>query len=228
MNFSVNDPSATAWCFIDGGPATACTSPLDLGSLADGHHIVSVYAVDAAGNAGPTRQASFTIDNTAPTVTLTGAPPASTSNRSATVSFTTDDATATTWCALDSTAAQVCQGKATYSGLADGSHTVTVYAVDAAGNRGPSVSASFTVTAAAPVLLTTPPSVSPAKDVTFSWIARPGLSYQYSYDGTHWSPTNTRASYAAKLQPGTYTFQLRGIDANGAPTAVVSFKFKVL
>ncbi|MGB9376530.1 MAG: HD domain-containing phosphohydrolase [Mycobacteriales bacterium] len=227
LAFTVDEPSATTWCKIDSGAAAACTSPWDLSSLAEGSHTVSVYAVDPAGNVGASKQASFIIDDTAPTVTLATTPPSSSASRTATVSFTTNDATATAWCALDSGAVAQCSGTVTYSGLGNGSHTIRVYAVDPAGNRGPTASTTFTVTASAPVLLTTPPAKSGNKTVTFTWWADPALTYQYSYDGVTWLPTTGHFYYTATLKNGTYTFQLRGVDAYGAPTAVTSYTFRV-
>jgi HD-GYP domain-containing protein (c-di-GMP phosphodiesterase class II) len=227
LSYSIDDPTASAWCSIDGSPAAACTSPVDLSSLAEGPHTVSIYAVDPAGNTSAAVQASFTIDNTAPTVSFTSTPTSSAS-RSATASFTTNDTTATTWCTLDNNTAQTCAGGTiTYANLTDGSHTISVYATDQAGNRSTPITTSFTVAAAAPTLLTTPPAKSSTKTVTFTWIANPGMTYQYSYDGLTWSSTTTLISYSAKLKGGTYTFHLRGLDTHSVATAETTFTFQV-
>ena len=228
LSYTVNDPSATVWCSIDSGAATACASPLDLTSLPEGPHTVSVYATDLAGNTGPSRQASFTIDNTAPTVTITSAPPASSTSRTATVGFAVDDPAATVWCALDGNAATRCSGNSvTYAGLTDGSHTITVHAVDPAGNVGRSVSATFTVATAAPVFLTTPPAKSSVKTASFTWIPDFALHYQYSYDGLTWLSTSSNWTQTNTLKNGTYTFRLRGIDSHGNVTAISSFTFRI-
>ena len=227
LRFVVDDVTAAAWCSIDGAAARRCTSPLDLSALADGNHTVAVYAVDAAGNTGPTRSVSFTIDNTPPTVTFTATPPASSANRTATVTFSSNDPAATTWCALDGGTPQQCSGSRSYPGLGNGSHTISVYAVDAAGNRGPTESTTFTIATAGPVLTSTPPAKSSNKNVTFTWIAQLGFTYQYSYDGVNWTPTTTFFNTSNKLKPGNYTFHLRGIDLRGVPTAETTFTFQV-
>ncbi len=226
LTFTVDDPNAGAWCSFDGAAATACTSPVDLSALGDGQHTVAIHATDPAGNTSPVVQASFTLDNTAPTATFTTTPGASPS-RTATAAFTTNDPNATTWCSLDANAAQVCTNTVTYTGLSDGTHTISVYAIDQAGNQGATISTSFTVSAAAPTLLTTPPAKSSNKNITFTWVFQPGLTYQYSFDGVHWATTTTLTSYLVKLQPGFYTFRLRGIDSHFAPTAVTTFAFRV-
>ena len=226
LSFSVDDATATTWCSVDNASATACTSPLDLSGLAQGPHTVTLYATDPAGNISPTVQRGFTIDDTAPTTTFTSTPVRSAS-RTATATFTTNDPGATTWCRLDANAAQQCSDAVTYTGLTDGSHTISVYAVDQAGNRGATVSTTFTVSGAAPTLLTTPSAKSGNKHVTFTWIATPGMTYQYSYDGVTWAATTTFFSYTATLKKGTYTFRLRGVDRRGATTDAATFTFKI-
>ena len=227
LTYTVDDPSATVWCSVDGAAATACTSPVDLGALPEGPHTVSLHATDPAGNSSGNSSASFTIDNTGPTVSFTATPPAGSANRTATASFITDDPAATTWCALDGAAPTACSGSVTYNNLSDGSHTISVYGVDPAGNRGATVTTTFSVLTAGPTLLTTPAAKSSIKLVTFTWLTTLGLTYQYSYDGVTWAPTTTLASYTATLKAGSYSFQLRGVDAQGVPTAVTSFAFRI-
>ncbi|HET6209525.1 MAG TPA: HD domain-containing phosphohydrolase, partial [Jatrophihabitans sp.] len=134
LGFSTADPDAATWCSVDGAAAAACTSPLTLTGLADGPHAVSVYTVDAVGNVGPAIQTSFTVDTTGPVLTLTGAPSGTISSSTAGLSFTVDDPSATAWCSLDGGTGTVCPGSSvSYSGLADGPHTVTVWAENSAG-----------------------------------------------------------------------------------------------
>jgi uncharacterized protein len=63
--------SLTFQCDLDGGGFSACTSPQIYTGLADGSHAFQVRAIDGAGNVDPT-PASFTwtIDATAPSVTI--------------------------------------------------------------------------------------------------------------------------------------------------------------
>ena len=111
---------------------------------------------------------TFTIDRTAPaTPTLTSVPP-STSGPSATFAFTNPEPTAVFECRLDGGAWSSCASPRSFTGLAHGSHTVNVRAVDGAGNTSAGTSTTWTVDA-------TPPSVT----MTF-----PGAT---SYNGAGWA-----------------------------------------
>ncbi|HET6210573.1 MAG TPA: hypothetical protein VFD94_09345, partial [Jatrophihabitans sp.] len=227
LAYTLGDPSATVWCSVDGAAATACTSPVDLGGLPAGPHTVSLHATDPAGNSSATSSAGFSIDHTGPTVSFTATPPAGSANPNATASFTTDDPAATTWCSLDGNAATLCSGSVSYNNLSQGSHTIGVYGIDQAGNRGATNTVTFSVLSAAPTLLTTPPTHTSVKLVSFTWLAALGMTYQYSYDGVTWTNTPTLISYSATLKNGTYTFRLRGVDVHGVATAVTSFTFRI-
>ena len=75
---------------------------------------------------------------------------------------------------------------------------------------------------AAPVFTSTPSGITLGV-ATYNWIAVPGLTYQYSYDGTTWTTTSSTSSNTSlNLIPGSYTFRLRGIDSQGNHTAVAT------
>lgn len=141
LTFTSPHPGATFECKVDNAQTfTACTSPFTP-ALSDGEHTVAVRAV-AEGFAGPQESATFVVDKTAPTVTLTSVPPATTDDDTPTVEFTASDGTTT--CKVDTGDAEPCSSPFTTSELEDGPHTVTVFATDAAGNTG-SKSTTFTV-----------------------------------------------------------------------------------
>lgn len=54
FEFTSTEPGSTFACRLDGGSATACTSPSTHADLAPGDHTFSVAATDAAGNTDPT------------------------------------------------------------------------------------------------------------------------------------------------------------------------------
>ena len=118
-------------CRVDGGAYAACTSPktysdADLAAMTPGQHTFEVRAVDEAGNVGPPDSHTFTVaDTKAPDTTITGHPAATTTNTTATFTFTgSDDGTApaglTYQCALDTAPFAPCTSEKVYPGLSVG------------------------------------------------------------------------------------------------------------
>ncbi len=134
-------------CKLDSGIFGTCTSPQTYTGLADGSHTFQVRAIDAAGNVDVT-PASFTwiIDTTEPDTTITANPTNPSASANASFSFTGSDGggrVAGFECQLDGGGFSTCTSPQTYTGLADGSHTFQVRAVDITNNRD-STPASFT------------------------------------------------------------------------------------
>ncbi|MBI5294234.1 MAG: SBBP repeat-containing protein [Chloroflexi bacterium] len=94
---------------------------------------------DSAGNpfikAEPATDQTYTLDNIAPGVSIDApTPPNPTTSTSATFNFSSTDGTAALTCDLDNTGFSSCSSPKNYTNLADGSHTFTARATDAAGN----------------------------------------------------------------------------------------------
>jgi Bacterial Ig domain len=139
----------------------ACT--IDTTAYTDGPHTLMARAVDQAGNSS-TASVSVVFDNvpdgdtTAPDTAITGGPSGSTTSTSAGFGFRSNEPGSTFECRLDAGAWGACASPKSYSGLAQGSHTFSVRAEDAAGNVDASpASRTWTVEGAAAE--TTPPNV---------------------------------------------------------------------
>jgi len=78
--FTHGEAGLTSLCRLDGGPEDPCSSPKTFSGLAQGLHGVAVRMRDAAGNVGPTANHAWTVDTTAPAVTLTSPASASATN----------------------------------------------------------------------------------------------------------------------------------------------------
>jgi hypothetical protein len=165
FTFSATDPSggsiAGYECKIDGGSATSCTSGVSYSSLAAGAHSFEVAAIDAAGNYSASVSYSWTIDTTPPTLTITAKPSANSNSATAVFGFTGMDtgggSVAGFKCKLDSGSYSTCASGGSYSSLAEGSHTVSIYASDTAGNDGTPVTYTWVVDTVVPtVTITTP------------------------------------------------------------------------
>jgi hypothetical protein len=135
FDFAATEPGSAFSCQVDLGATEACASPWTTPVLPDGPHRVAVSATDAAGNgdASPAMR-SFRVDTQAPDTTIDPAPPAESSDTSATLTFDADESGASFECRLDWRAWADCTSPKSYSGLWVGRHSAYVRATDAAGN----------------------------------------------------------------------------------------------
>lgn len=206
-------------CSFDASAFRACTSPTRYSGLANGtSHVFKVRAVDTAGNIDATPAShTFVADTTPPETTITAGPAAgsSTTNTSASFSFTSSEPGSTFGCSLDSAALVPCTSPKLYEGLSVGNHSVAIVAYDAAGNMDLSAAGrSWTITAPPTRLLdigaaqTVPASVNLTGDST-----TPGTAL----DWVHWwgaSPANLDRKAGTPLIP-TWTKK----DNLGTPIA---------
>jgi PKD repeat protein len=170
------------------------------------------------------------VDTASPDTTITTFPSNPSDVASATFAFTgTDNATPsgslTFDCKLDAGAWEVCTSPTAYSGLANGSHTFLVRAVDAAGNMD-ATPASYTWTVAV--------NQPPVADAGGPYFGYEGSSIKLSASMST-DPNNNIVSYlwdldndgdfddatgkTPKFTPadnGVYTIRVRVTDSNGA------------
>lgn len=74
FTFSSGETGSTFECSLDGGEFAQCESGVSYNDLADGDHVFQVRATDQAGNKNQTpAEWTFTVDATAPTVTVSPA-----------------------------------------------------------------------------------------------------------------------------------------------------------
>ena len=217
-----NDPSftfsseagATFECRLDAADWAACDSPRGFTDLGDGNHTFHVRATDAAGNTGPTAERAFTVDASAPTVTIDTHPPALTNSNAPAFTFSSEVG-ATYACRLDGETFAACASPQQYTGLVDGEHTFTVRATDAAGNSGEAAYV-WTIDTAPPntTITLAPPNPSPSPDATFAFTGEAGATFDCRLDGGAWA-TCVSPLTATGLSEGSHTFEVRASDAAG-------------
>lgn len=137
FGFSANE-SATFSCRMDAGAWSGCSSPYPFSGVADGGHTFSVRATDLSANQETVPPVySWTIDTAPPDTTITASPanPATTAGGS--FSFSASESGGSFTCALDNGSWSLCSSPFSFSGLADGTHTFSVRAIDPAGNVDP-------------------------------------------------------------------------------------------
>jgi hypothetical protein len=211
--FSSSKPDGRFECSLDGAVATACTSPyVAAGPLAAGTHTFTVTAIDAAGRADPTPATlSWTIDTTAPTVTITAGPPRPSSSSTAAFSFISSETGSAFECALDTVVFSACSSPQSYAGpLSDGSHTFQVRATDAPGNTGAAASYAWTVDTTPPTATITAPTSGATVSASVSVAANAAdaggvVGVRFRLDGAALGVEDTAAPYAITWDTKTAT-----------------------
>jgi sugar lactone lactonase YvrE len=134
FTFSSPEAGVTFLVRLDAGTVLLATSPHEFTGLANGAHTFTVRAIDAAGNsdASPATFA-WTIDTVAPDTTISGTPAANSNSATATFTFTSE-ANTSFQASIDGAAYAAAASPLQLSGLASGTHTFNVRAIDAAGN----------------------------------------------------------------------------------------------
>ena len=138
FTFTSNEVEVTYTCSLDGGAYAPCTSPAGYANLAQGPHTFSVRATDMANNTDATpATANWTVDTVPPETTITGGPEGPGQPPDVTFTFTSDEANVTFACSLDGATPAACTSPVSYTMLAQGGHTFSVAATDAALHTDP-------------------------------------------------------------------------------------------
>ncbi len=220
--FTFSSPNAGAGatfaCALDGAALSPCGSPstITYNGLAEADHTFTVRVTNMAGTSDPTpAQQSWTVDHTAPVVTITSGPTGVTSDSTPSFDFTATGNPATVECKVDAGAFAACVSPFTTAALADGAHTLVVRATDLAGNVGTDTQA-FAVDTGNPdtTIVTGPSSPTSSTTAAFTFTATEAGTFECALDGAAFAACTTPRSYAA-LADGMHTLLVRAIDTAG-------------
>jgi len=217
LSFS-SEAGATFECRLDGGAWAACGSPKTYASLADGVHTFDVRATDAAGNTDPTPAShAWTVAAGSPGAPVISSGPSDlTSATDARFSFTGQTGT-TFECRIDGAAWSGCSSPASYTGLAEGTHSFDVRAADAAGNRSTPAGRTWvidTTAPSAPIITSGPSGATASSSASLSFGGEFGASFECRLDGGAWAACASPKAYTS-LADGSHAFEVRAIDAAG-------------
>jgi len=168
------------------------------------------------------------VDGTPPNTTITSGPPMLTNQTSASFSFSSNELGGSFECSLDGATFASCTA-ASYSGLADGSHTFRVRAIDAAGNSDPTPAAyTWTVETRPPTATVTsgPGALTNSRSATFTFAADEPSSFHCELDGGSLAPCSSPLSYQ-NLGNGGHTLVVRPTDAVGNTGAPSSYSWTI-
>lgn len=213
-----------------------CASPrsYSLNGQPDGDYTFRVRAIDAVGNTSGSAQNTYTLDTTAPTVTVS-AQSSPGNDRTPSWTFSTE-AGASTECQLSSGAGILqpfapCGTPATYdlTGQPDGGYTVSVRGTDAAGNTGAAGTSTYVLDTTGPAAAIVAGQASPGNVTTPSWsfTAEAGATTECRLMSgatviQPFAPCSASKTYDLAGEPdGAYTIEVRAADVagNAGPTA---------
>ena len=188
-------------------------------SVANG---VCTVGIPGAWRNGSIDVYAYFKDIKAPDTTIVNGPAGVVSNRSASFTFTSDEADhegSKYFCKLDANAEEPCDSGKTYDNLIDGTHTFEVWAQDPSGNRdASSAPRTWTVDTqgASTNIVAGPSGLVRSTTARFDFSTMDAATVQCSLDGSTFAtcaaPTNHQ--YAG-LSQGLHTFLVRGIDTAG-------------
>ncbi|MGB2710398.1 MAG: Ig-like domain-containing protein [Conexibacter sp.] len=233
------EAGAAVECSVDQGtPAygscTTADSHVVATPLADGSYVFRVRATDAVGNHASAVQA-FSVDRTAPSLSVDSGPLGSTNDATPSFGFTAE-AGATVECSIDqgTPAYAPCTSATTHvigTPLPDESYVFRVRATSGVGNQA-IASRSFTVDTAAPSLSIGfgPSGTTSDSTPLFGFSVEAGATVECSVDqgAPAYGPCASATTHAAlaPLADGAYVFRVRATDGAGNQ-AIVTRAFAV-
>jgi len=219
IEFSSNDNQATFECRLDSSAPEGwndCSSPFHADDLTDGSHRFEVRATDGLGNVSDEASHEWTVDLTAPAVTVDSAPSGAVNSAAATIAFSSDDEDATFECNLDGAGPEDCTSPVHLTGLGEGSHTFRVRAIDPAGNISAYTGQTWTIDLTDPVVTIdqAPPALGNSDTATIAFSADESVTFECDLDGAGWQPCSSPAVFDS-LAEGEHRLALRATDAAG-------------
>jgi MYXO-CTERM domain-containing protein len=225
FTFTNTITGVTYACDIDGGGYNPCTATYATSALPDGPHTLSVKATTPAPGSveeAPPVTYTWTIDTVLPDTTILTNPPNPSAVDTGSFTFSSSETPSTFECTLDGSPV-TCTGSYTTPSLAAGEHTLTVRAVDAAGNADDSPATyTWVVNTSLPLTTIATHPTSPTNNPvgTFSFTnTQPTVTYECKIDDGDLAPCN--ADYTTPSLPdGSHTLSVHSIlgvlDAGGA------------
>ncbi len=227
FGFSSSENGSSFECKLDSGSWDACDSPKTYSALNVGSHTFSARATDTAGNtdASPATR-SWVVralgDTTPPNTSIVSGPSGATTSTTANFNFSSSENGSSFQCKLDSGSWDACTASESFTSLTPGGHTVSVRAVDSAGNtdltpatRGWTVQGPSDTTAPDTTIDSGPSTTTSSPSASFRFSSSEvNSSFQCSFDSGPWGDCASPTSYGS-LAAGSHTFSSRATDAAG-------------
>jgi cytochrome c553 len=227
---------ASLQCSLEGAAFAICQSPLSLSNMSAGAHTVDIRAMDMAGNMSQVQKVSWTVDLTAPTVSISTILSQYSKVKSQSFSFSGSSsgvAINSFQCSIDGSAFAACVSPKAYTNLGEGAHTFSLRGTNANGVNSSPASVQWLIDS---VLPTTPEIVSNVGAQTelttvslmFSSSDAGSMiaSYQCSMNNSAFAACTSPKAYTG-LMEGTHNFRVKSFDNAGNESAIGSFSWMV-
>jgi parallel beta-helix repeat protein len=145
LTFAVNETVFRMTYSIDEQSNVAITDNTTLTELPEGSHSIIVYASDSFGNTGASNTTLFTIDMSPPSISILSPENKTYDTTDISLTFALNEPASWMAYSLDGKTSVTIAGNVTLAALSEGSHSIVVYAKDAAGNAGTSEIIYFNV-----------------------------------------------------------------------------------
>lgn len=146
LNYFVSEPASWAGYSLDQKANVTSRINTTLTGLSYGTHMLKVYANDTAGNECISKSIVFTVkDIDSPSIAILSVENKAYNTPDIPLNFTINEPVSWIAYSLDNQANVSIAGNTTLPALADGSHTLTLYANDTSGNMGASDTITFSI-----------------------------------------------------------------------------------
>lgn len=217
FDLSATIAGATFECKLDAGSFEACTSPFTTAELSEGAHTLTVRAT--AGNVHELNppHIDFTIDVTAPTVSIDSPADNSTIGANSTLIYSANEVLQEFDCSLDGGQTFMPCGSGLMGSkpleLADGTYTAIVKGTDRAGNPSAPVTVHFTIDSAALTVSVDPRTTQCANEsISFTASKQSNVTFSCSLDGAITDPCTSPFMLPSDIAPGMHTFIVTATD----------------
>jgi len=182
FEFSANEIVNSYRAFLDGRDVGLISSPHTFKGLREGMHVVEFTSIDLAGNMDSTPAIySWIVDTIAPITTIIKKPPSFSSRASAVFEYNSNESASKFYVVLDGEDKGLVSESYEVTGLSNGLHTISVKAVDSAGNVDLTAEDhTWMVDARIPMVIAS----AGDRKVMLDWEETPGASSYTLYYGT--------------------------------------------
>jgi CSLREA domain-containing protein len=218
FNFHATEANATFECSLNSAPFAPCSSPAGYSGLLPGEYLFEVRAIDSMGNIDPSPAShAWTVVSPPETAILSG-PDSVINVRSATFTFSSDQAGSTFECSLDQGPFGDCTSPHTVNDLPDGDHQFEVRARNTYGIADSEPALHEWMVEAGPpetTIVTGPANPTTATTASFTFSANEaGALFECALDGAAFIECLSPYGFA-DLAIGEHTFLVRATDGAG-------------